>query len=81
LDDQKTDSFLETGILEKPGLLLDSGFDLLTWTGPWACSPGKTQEGKKCLGLDSGYRKNPGLGPDPARSLQLTAEKQVNQAT
>jgi len=47
----------------------------LTWAGSWACSPGKTQaqekprKVKKCLGLDSGYRKNPGLGPDPGRSL------------
>jgi len=54
---------------------MDSGFDLLPWARSWACSPGKTQKGQKCLGLDSGYRKNPGLGPDPqskgskARSL------------
>jgi len=54
--------------LKSLGLFLDSGFDFLTWTGSWACSPGKTQEGKKCLDLDSGYRKNPGLGPGPARS-------------
>jgi len=50
-------------------------FDFLTWTGSWACSPGKTQaqenprKVKKCLDLDSGYRKDPGLGPDPGRSL------------
>jgi len=43
----------------------------------WACSPGKTQaqetprKVKKCLGLDSEYRKNLGLGADPGRSLVL----------
>jgi len=29
------------------GLFLGSGFDLLTWAGSWACSPGKTQAREK----------------------------------
>jgi len=61
--------------LKSLDLFLDSGVYFLTWAGPWACSPRKTQaqekprKVKKCLDLNSGYRKNPGLGPDPARSL------------
>jgi len=57
---------------EKPGPV--PRFDLLTRAGSWAC-PLKTQaqekpmKVKKCPGLDSGYRKNPGRGPGPARSL------------
>jgi len=58
-------------------LFLGSGFDLLTRAGSWACSPGKTQaqeiprKVEICLGLDTGYRKNPDLNPDPGRSLVL----------
>jgi len=44
-------------IFEKPGPV--PGFDLLTWAGSWAQE--KPRKVKKCLGLDSGYRKTQAL--------------------
>ena len=35
----------------------------------------KPRKLKKCLGPDSWYRKNSGLGPGPARSLEAAKEK------
>jgi len=53
-------------------MFLDSGFDLLTRAFFWPVVQEKPRKGKKCLGLDSGCRKIPDLGPDPARSLLPT---------
>uniref|UniRef100_A0A914M7D7 Hydantoinase/oxoprolinase N-terminal domain-containing protein n=1 Tax=Meloidogyne incognita TaxID=6306 RepID=A0A914M7D7_MELIC len=50
--------FERSEFLKSLGLFLGSGFDLLTWSGFWACNPGKTQEGQKMPGPGSGYRKN-----------------------
>jgi len=47
---------------------------LIYCPGPDPGGPGKTQEGKKCLGLNSGVRKNPGIGPDSGRSLKITVD-------
>jgi len=60
--------------LKSMDLFLDFGLDFLTGLDPGPVSrknpgPGKTRKFKKCLDLDSGYRKIPGLGPGPARSL------------
>jgi len=56
--------------LKSLGPFLDSGFDLLTWAGSWACSPGEPfprrnpVSSKNWLDLDSEYRKPPGFGPE-----------------
>jgi len=61
--------------LKSLDLFLDFGFDLLTWPGSWACSPGETQAQenpsnvKNAWAWTLGTGKSPGLGPEPARSL------------
>jgi len=44
----------------------------LTWAGPWACRPGKTQDGQKVAVHELWVQKKPRPWPIPARSLEET---------